>query len=465
MNKKILIQDIADVFEKNNLCSKAMADNFLRTTFEIIAEFLEIDEFVKIKGLGTFKLVVVGKRESVNVNTGERIQIEGHSKVTFTPDASIKDLINKPFSQFQTVVINSDTDINELESVGTDETINEMPETVGDVSEAVSSSEETEAIDDDSSDNEQDAEPNDVLAVDDNNDAPKIVDSDSCVADEIEEKVSDNNELPPLVPTLDEEVREEALPETNETETVEQPVQEPLIQKEYIKECSEPSADTSAETGFAEQETLKSVDKAEVLKSSKKCNILKAVFYSISIIVLLILSYAAGYVRLFNIDWAVGASDNVRVEEEKPTVNIPVVVPKINKDTNTVADKANDINTSAVENKSDVKTEVKIADKPKQVENDKSKMPITSEANKNLAEKVVKKTTEASFSQVVGGKYKIVGTTGTRIVDKGETLRQIAEAEYGSKGYAQYIIIHNNIKNPDNVQAGTVLKLPKLESR
>lgn len=70
-----------------------------------------------MKGLGTFKIVEVRDRESVNVNTGERVVIEGHGKVSFTPDAVMKDLVNRPFAQFETVVLNDDVDLEALGDV------------------------------------------------------------------------------------------------------------------------------------------------------------------------------------------------------------------------------------------------------------------------------------------------------------------------------------------------------------
>ena len=70
---------------------------------------MEKDKYVKIRGLGTFKLIDVGSRESVNVNTGERFEIQGHTKVSFTPEPALKDIINRPFSHFETVVLNDAT--------------------------------------------------------------------------------------------------------------------------------------------------------------------------------------------------------------------------------------------------------------------------------------------------------------------------------------------------------------------
>ncbi|MDY6270060.1 MAG: HU family DNA-binding protein [Prevotella sp.] len=91
-------------------------EKFITALFEVTDEGLHADKQVKIKGLGTFKITTVKPRESVNVNTGERVLINSHDKVAFTPDASMKELVNKPFAQFKTVVVNDGVDIAKLET-------------------------------------------------------------------------------------------------------------------------------------------------------------------------------------------------------------------------------------------------------------------------------------------------------------------------------------------------------------
>lgn len=103
---KISFYEMARVLVEHNGLEPNIANEFVKTMFDIIQERLTIDQQVKVKGLGTFKIVEVEPRESINVNTGERILIEGHSKISFTPDSTMKELINKPFSQFETVVLN-----------------------------------------------------------------------------------------------------------------------------------------------------------------------------------------------------------------------------------------------------------------------------------------------------------------------------------------------------------------------
>lgn len=112
---KITLQQLAKVLAQKKHITQKEAEAFLRTFFDAILQNVADDKIVKIKGLGTFKLVEVLDRESVNINTGSRIVIPGHVKLSFTPDTSLKDLVNKPFADFQTVIINEGTSLEEME--------------------------------------------------------------------------------------------------------------------------------------------------------------------------------------------------------------------------------------------------------------------------------------------------------------------------------------------------------------
>lgn len=107
---KLFIRDLAaDIAPKFKL-PQGDVEKFISRMFEVAVEGLNEDKQTKIKGLGTFKITPVKARESVNVSTGERVVIDGHDKVTFTPDSAMKELINKPFSQFETVVLEDGVD-------------------------------------------------------------------------------------------------------------------------------------------------------------------------------------------------------------------------------------------------------------------------------------------------------------------------------------------------------------------
>ena len=115
MANKINLQQLAKTLAQKKNLSLKDSEAFLREFFDSIIQNVTADKLVKVKGLGSFKLIEVLDRESVNVNTGERIVIPGHSKLSFTPETALKELINKPFADFQTVVINEGTSIEEME--------------------------------------------------------------------------------------------------------------------------------------------------------------------------------------------------------------------------------------------------------------------------------------------------------------------------------------------------------------
>lgn len=108
-------KDLASALTAKHGLPKQDADKFVATMFEVLGKGLNDDKIVKVKGLGTFKVVSVASRKSVDVNTGEPIVIEGRDKISFTPDATLRDEVNKPFSQFETVVVNDGVDFSEID--------------------------------------------------------------------------------------------------------------------------------------------------------------------------------------------------------------------------------------------------------------------------------------------------------------------------------------------------------------
>ena len=132
---KLTLNNIAKVLVEKNGLEPKEAMMFTTAMFDLIHDRLNEDGIVKVKGLGTFKMIRVEARESINVRTGERVLIDSHAKITFTPDAVMKELVNKPFSQFETVVLNDDVEFTDMKSEETtDETNNsEQSESLVDV--------------------------------------------------------------------------------------------------------------------------------------------------------------------------------------------------------------------------------------------------------------------------------------------------------------------------------------------
>ena len=139
---KSAIQLITSALAKQHNLSADDAAAFIDAFFDIISSELKNGNQVKIKGLGTFKVQAVKPRESVNVNTGERVLIEGHDKISFTPDTVMKELVNKPFSQFETVVINDGVDTEELERIPAEDSSDEVKSELDDDATTKNTSEE-----------------------------------------------------------------------------------------------------------------------------------------------------------------------------------------------------------------------------------------------------------------------------------------------------------------------------------
>ncbi|GAE22687.1 HU family DNA-binding protein [Bacteroides pyogenes] len=126
MNERLTIQDFTDLLASKHNMTKKDAEDFVKEFFLLIEQALENEKYIKIKGLGTFKLINVDSTESVNESTGEQFKTQEHSKISFTPDTNLKEAINKPFAHFETVILNENT---LLEDTPTDEIAAEEEDT------------------------------------------------------------------------------------------------------------------------------------------------------------------------------------------------------------------------------------------------------------------------------------------------------------------------------------------------
>lgn len=130
MNNKLTLSDLASLLAERNDRSKSDIEKFLRELLNVVSEGLLTDKFVKIKGIGTFKIIPVERRESVDVNTGERFVIPEHYKYTYLPDKDIKELVNKPFSLFETTEITDEVSFSDVEEVEENGDLNPDDESV-----------------------------------------------------------------------------------------------------------------------------------------------------------------------------------------------------------------------------------------------------------------------------------------------------------------------------------------------
>ena len=122
---KLTIQEIAKILTEKNGLEPREASRFAAEMFSVILQKLQEGDTVKVKGLGTFKIINVEARESVSVRTGERVVIDSHAKVTFTPDTIMRELVNKPFSQFETVVLNDGVEFDDIKDDVTEDVAEE----------------------------------------------------------------------------------------------------------------------------------------------------------------------------------------------------------------------------------------------------------------------------------------------------------------------------------------------------
>lgn len=277
MNEKITIQDLIEALAEKHRMDKKDAEFFVKGIFDLVKEALTTEKYVKVKGLGTFKLIGVDSRESVDVNTGERIEIQGHNKISFTPESSLKELINKPFAHFETVILNEGVELNDIESVS-------APEEEGKIEDAnnlaVKETEVEPVV-------EVLEEPVEEVTIEEAMEESFVEDNQESAMEVVEESSSVENQESPL--EIVEEVNEtlvEPIEETSEVDVKEESEDEKQAE-EPIKPV-EPIADIPTQNIVEE-----SVDNLEEKKEEKTSKTL------IVITIILIILILAGLYWLF----------------------------------------------------------------------------------------------------------------------------------------------------------------------
>ena len=285
---KSAIQLITSALAKQHNMSVADAAAFVDAFFDIISSELKNGNQVKIKGLGTFKVQAVKPRESVNVNTGERVLIEGHDKISFTPDAVMKELVNKPFSQFETVVINDGVDTEELERIPAENSSDEVKSELVDETTTKNTSEEkllaeeerTEVEDTkEETNNSSSVKEDAVIEAEDNlNEKNLPVDVIEEPTSEENEAISDSEEKPSNLEEKKEEKQEVAIEvdakvdsivESKVDAMVEPKIEEETIEVEVKSVQSVPNIAEEREESLNEN----NIDKTELPNSSEPTHI------------------------------------------------------------------------------------------------------------------------------------------------------------------------------------------------
>ena len=398
---------------------KKTCEAFARTLFEVVEEALLSDKFVKVKGFGTFKLVAVSDRESVNINTGERFQIEGHTKVSFIPDNTLKEEINRPFAHFETIDLSDETEQAELDAIdaaAAEEALEneEAEETVEEVAEEMPADEPTEEV--------------------------------------VEEEVM-------------EEVPEEVLKE-EPVEEAEEPMEEPVAtepqtivtaekKEEEPTKAEEPTDDTTLESEKAPEPEAEEQEEAQsALPVSyeyteqpprRPFNWWKAIGVFFFVLALMLLSYFAGYYRLL-CPCIIGLPEWTEPQSAQPAAKA--------QPTKTAPAKPQPAPAET--------TAPKIPENPLNTENPEQPEPRKSKPAK--PDPAPRKQQSAPAEVAPAPPADTTVATQPHTVARGETLYSIARKYYGSDKYVNVIIRHNRIKNPNNIEKGTTLQIPILDT-
>ncbi|WP_440422221.1 HU family DNA-binding protein [Prevotella merdae] len=432
------------------------ATEFISAMFDIICEQLDgADKQVKVKGLGTFKVTSVGARASVDVNTGERIIIEGRNKISFTPEVMLRDRVNRPFVQFETVVLNDGVDFSEIDNefngskqevAASDSTVETANETVADDAEEVAEKAVVETIDESVAESV-------VGAEEDKSDVA------------IEEKASD------VVPEneMDQGQKEEAKPELK-NESVPEYGHEPMSEVEADNsdesqqstvglssdESVEKSSDDSQQSSVESSATTPQPKEVVVAEGCKQRNPRLMYWFSIASFVLLIFIGVGMYFLYEQVK-----AKNVAIEQlqtklamHSMALKSAAVEPKQG-----VASKKN-----IVADTTDAAKQVAITDAAETVAKEEVSKPIDKTHEPPVAEKkksnVPKPAADYNFDvRVRTGAYIIVGEETSVTVRSGQTLASISKAYLGP-GMECYVEVFNNRKE---VKPGDKLRIPKLK--
>ena len=440
MNEKLNIQNLIEMLAEKHGMDKTDAESFVKEFFQLIEESLESDKYVKIKGLGTFKLIDVDSRESVNINTGERFEIQGHTKVSFTPEPTLKDLINKPFSHFETVVLNDETVLEDTamgdnsEEEEKEENFVEPESSTVVVESQVVVQETAEVIEEKTENAEQEL----IETVEE-----QVIQTVEEVVEDIKEQ-SVSEEAPSVYQAESILSSEESVVSSEESN---------LAVAESVIPMDEPVAEAPIEQK-AQEELVPTYEVPEppLPPVNKEDSSTMKFFIGIVVLVVLLCIGAVTFMYYPDLFDRISPPPTEKVADEKvekPAAPVALTDSITQKDTATVVAKKDTV--------AEVVT-------PKVVEEPK---PVVKQETPVVAPKKETKKAAATPFEPDSVNYKIVGTKTTYTIQEGETLTKVALRFYGTKALWPYIVKHNSgvIKNPDHVPYGTVIKIPELEKK
>lgn len=414
--------------------SQVEAELFIRKMFDVCNQGLDADKQVKIKWLGTFKVQATKDRESINVNTGERFTIEGRDKLTFTPDNILKEIVNKPFAQFETVVVNDGVDFDEIDEKFGEEQTEDAPEQVIDFL-----------------DEEKTATSNpEVVVIESEKEKEK--------EDELAKQIAiEQAKLERLKQAQLEQERIQK--EKQEQERLEQEKLELAQQQQALKAVVEPAVPASDESEEEEEEEEESSNSHHIV-------IPRYLVVAVCLIVVALIGGMGWFA--FNYGQMTAQRDHLAMQlnqyHQAPAKKVPAkpaaaplsqeqkLRQKAMEDSIRMAKTAEAVKLAE---KSD--EESANAEKAKQAEA-KAKAEAKDKAEEKAASKIASSQYDKD-ARVRTGAYRIIGVAQTVTVGAGQTLEQISTRYLGS-GMECYV---EALNGTSTVKAGQKIKIPKLE--
>lgn len=439
MNNKVTFPELVEQVAQYANTSKRMSELFLKELFATISQSLIDGESVKVKGIGTFKLTEVSPRKSVDVNTGEEIEIPGHKKLSFAPDKDMAEAINQPFMHFETEILDDDVTDDQLAAIDADEPT-EAPAEAAPVEEETDDTTATEApaaeapvaaeeevvmppvfvapVEDPEPEAEDPVEPSEEVPAEE--EAPAEVPVQE-PADEPEETVSEEEA----------QIEEEAEPEPV-TEVEPSAVAEPEDEAEDAEAEGEPDAEAEmVSEELADERVGQEIDKRRITRRS----LLEG--FVVGVVTTLIVTLFAYRLYLMKGYEATPADEEPFVEHVS---------------TDSVATPEQALAENSTEADADKQ---KTAEEQKKADEEKKK----AEEEKKKAEEEKQKTEAAKPTTA----SVTAGTTDT--IKPGTNLYRMSRKHYGSDKFWVYIYEENKAKypNPNTIPVGAVLHIPQLE--
>lgn len=432
--------------------SQVEAELFIRKMFDVCNQGLDADKQVKIKWLGTFKVQATKDRESINVNTGERFTIEGRDKLTFTPDNILKEIVNKPFAQFETVVVNDGVDFDEIDEKFGEEQTEDAPAQVIDFLDEEKTATPNPEVVVIGSEKEKEKEAEDELA--------KQIAIEQAKLEKLKQAQLEQERIQKEKQEQERLEQERLEQEKLEQERQEQEKLELAQQQQALKAVVEPAVPASDESEDEEEE------EEEESSNSHHIVIPRYLVVAVCLIVVALIGGMGWFA--FNYGQMTAQRDHLAMQlnqyHQAPAKKVPAkpaaaplsqeqkLRQKAMEDSIRMAKTA-----EAVKLAENSDEESANAEKAKQAEA-KAKAEAKDKAEEKAASKIASSQYDKD-ARVRTGAYRIIGVAQTVTVGAGQTLEQISTRYLGS-GMECYV---EALNGTSTVKAGQKIKIPKLE--